>query len=94
MIYPLPKSLNSWLVIALGLIFFFGGLCHVILLHDRILSFGLVATGLGFFLLGLTEGFSDPTPRGKLLYRIAIVSFIVGVPIMIKAAYEMASSEW
>jgi len=44
--------------------------------------------------LGLTEGFSDPTPRGKLLYRIAIISFIVGIPILALAAWQWIQYEW
>ena len=85
-----PVSLNAWLMMAFGLLFFFGGICHGIFFHDRIFSFGLVVSGIGLTFFGLTEGFTDPTPRGKLLYRIAMISFIVGIPIVLYSAFQMA----
>ncbi len=90
----LPQTLNSWLLLGIGVLFFFGGIFHLISYHDRVLSIGLAASGVGFALLGLTEGFADPTPRGRRMYRIGIIAFIIGVPILIKTAYQMASSEW
>ena len=90
----LPLSLNSWLVMIIGLVFFIGGIYHGLFYYDRVLSAGMVASGIGFLFLGLTEGFSDPTPRGKLLYRIAIISFIVGIPILALAAWQMIQYEW
>ena len=89
-----PVSLNSWLMMAIGLLFFLAGIYHFIFLHDRIFSFGLVASGIGFTLFGYTEGFSDPTPRGKLFYRIAIISFIVGIPIVLYGGFQMAMQSW
>lgn len=86
----IPTSLNSWLIILIGLGFFFGGLYHFIYYYDRIFSFGLVITGIGFTLFGYTDGFKDPTPRGMLLYRIGIISFMIGVPIVAYGAYQMA----
>jgi hypothetical protein len=85
-----PVSLNSWLMMGVGLLFFFGGIYHLIFLYDRIFSCGLIATGVGFTFFGYTEGFTDPTPLGKLLYRIAMISFIVGIPIVLYGAYQMA----
>lgn len=90
----LPLSLNSWLVMIIGLVFLLGGIYHGIFFHDRVLSAGMVSFGTGFLLLGLTEGFSDPTPRGKLFYRIAIISFIIGIPILALEAWQMARSPW
>ena len=94
MLYPLPTSFNSWLLIAIGLAFVIGGFVHVVMFRGRLFSIGLVATGVGLTILGLTEGFADPTPRGKLLYRIAIISFVVGVPIVAYGAYQLATRNW
>jgi hypothetical protein len=94
MLMWLPQTLNSWLLFGIGVLFFFGSFFHLILYHDRLLSVGLAASGVGFAMLGLTEGFADPTPRGRRMYKIGLIAFIIGVPILIKAAYEMASSEW
>ncbi len=86
-----PISLNSWLMMAVGLIFFLGGIYYgITYFYDRIFAFGLVACGVGFIFFGFTEGFTDPTPRGKLLYRIAIISFIVGLPIVLYNALKIA----
>jgi hypothetical protein len=89
-----PMSLNSWLVMGIGLVFFLGGIYHSIFYYDRIFAFGLVACGIGFSFFGLTEGFTDPTPRGKLMYRVAMIAFIVGVPIVLYGAYQMAMYGW
>jgi hypothetical protein len=90
----LPLSLNSWLVMLIGLVFLLGGIYHGLFYRDRMLSAGMVTFGVGFLFLGLTDGFSDPTPRGKLLYRIAIISFIVGIPILALEAWQMIQYEW
>jgi hypothetical protein len=52
-----PLSLNSWLMMAVGLLFFFGGVYYGIS-HpgERVLAFGLVACGVGFVFFGFTEG--------------------------------------
>jgi len=89
-----PVSLNSWLMMAIGLIFFFGGIYYFFFYYDRIFAFGLVASGVGFTFFGYTEGFTDPTPSGRLLYRLAIISFIVGIPIVLYGAYKMAMQSW
>jgi hypothetical protein len=90
----LPQSLNSWLVMIIGLVFLISGLYHGLFYRDRVLSAGMVTFGVGFLFLGLTDGFSDPTPRGKLFYRIAIIAFIIGIPILALEAWEMVQYDW
>ncbi len=90
----IPLSLNSWLVTAVGLALIIFSAYHGIFFYDRVFSVGLLAFGFGMLFLGLTEGFTDPTPRGKFLYRVAIVAFLIGIPVVIKGAYDLASSEW
>ena len=76
---------------AVGLIFFLGGIYFgVFYPFHRVFAFGLVACGVGFVFFGFTEGFTDPTPRGKLLYRIGIISFIIGLPIVLYGALKIA----
>jgi uncharacterized membrane protein YidH (DUF202 family) len=89
-----PVSLNSWLMMAIGLVFFLGGIYQFFFSYDRIFSLGLIASGVGFTFFGYTEGFTDPTPLGKLLYRIAMISFLVGIPIVLYGAYQMARMHW
>ena len=81
-------------MMAVGLVFLLGGIYQFFFSYDRIFSFGLVVSGIGFVLFGFTEVFTDPTSRGRLLYRIAIISFIVGIPIVLYGAYKMAMVGW
>lgn len=90
----LPQTLNSWLLFAIGVFFFFGGFYQLVYSSDRITSVGMVASGIGFTCLALTEGFADPTPRGRRLYRLGMIAFIIGLPLILKAAYELVSYEW
>jgi hypothetical protein len=55
-------------------------------------SFGLslLLSGLGTATLGLTNGFSDPSPLGVTLYRVGIISFGVGLPALVYAIYAGA----
>ena len=50
---------------------------------------GLVLVAVGNVLFGLTDGFSDSTPRGRLLFRIGATSYIVGIPIIAYFLYPM-----
>ena len=73
-------TLNSILIIIIGfgLIFLavWSGLAGA-----RIQGAGLFFTGLGTVFLGLTNGFVDMSPQGRFLFRVAIVSFLIGIPI-------------
>jgi len=85
----LPQTFNSWLVLVVGIGFLLGGLYCWFTLNNRLLAVGMVMTGIGWVLMGLTDGFTDPTPRGKLFFRLAIVAFMVGVPLVAYHAYRM-----
>jgi hypothetical protein len=67
-------TLNSILIMIFGL-------------RGRVQGVGMVFTGLGIAILGFTNGFTDFTPLGRFLYRIAIAAFLVGVPISLYYLY-------
>ena len=73
-------TLNSILMIIIGL-----GLISLaiwsVLTGARIQGAGLFLTGLGTVFLGLTNGFVDMTPQGRFLFRVAVVAFLIGIPI-------------
>ncbi|MFL6467259.1 MAG: hypothetical protein ACJ72Z_04805 [Pyrinomonadaceae bacterium] len=80
-------------MILIGLFFLFGGIYYGLFLYDRIFALGMVATGIGLCIFGYTDGFTDPTPKGLFLYRIAIVAFLVGIPIVIYGAIQLAKMD-
>ncbi len=87
---PFTLSLNTVLMVLIGGAFIVFSMYHGLFFRDRLATIGLFATGIGCTFLGLTDGFTDPTPRGKVLYKIAVVAFVVGLPILAKTAWEMA----
>jgi hypothetical protein len=90
MILPMNFSLNAILIILLGLVFLLGGVYFFVFSGMRFLGFGMFSTALGCICCGLTDGFTDPTPRGSLLKRVGGIAFIIGVPILIYSGYKLA----
>ena len=85
---PITFSLNAILILILGLVFLFGGLYFVITPWARIMGFSMLATALGCICCGLTDGFTDVTPRGIALRKVGVVAFVVGVPVLAYSAYR------
>ena len=73
-------TLNSILMIIIGFGLIFLAVWSV-MKGARIQGAGLFFTGLGTVFLGLTNGFVDMSPQGRFLFRVAIVSFLIGIPI-------------
>ena len=48
----------------------------------RFYAVGFLFTGIGNILFGMTNGFVDMTPIGRLLYRLALVAYIIGIPLI------------
>lgn len=49
---------------------------------SRKYSIGFFFTGVGNILFGMTNGFTDMTPIGRLLFRIALAAYVIGIPII------------
>lgn len=49
---------------------------------SRFFAVGFFFTGIGNILFGLTNGFTDMTPVGHKLYRLALLAYVIGVPII------------
>lgn len=43
---------------------------------------GIFALGLGCVMMGLTNGFTDHSPYGRMFTRIGTFSFIIGIPLV------------
>jgi hypothetical protein len=50
---------------------------------------GLILIGIGSILFGLTNGFSDFTPRGLVLRKLGITAFIAGLPLIFYSLYKL-----
>lgn len=75
-------TLNSILMIIVGSAMIVFAIFLVFTPYTRVFAVGLLLTGFGNVLFGLTNGFTDMTPVGRLLYRIALVAYLLGVPII------------
>jgi hypothetical protein len=49
---------------------------------SRLYAVGFFFTGVGNILFGATNGFTDMTPTGRNLFRIALVAYLIGVPLV------------
>ncbi len=48
----------------------------------RFHSVGFFLTGIGNILFGATNGFTDMTPIGQKLYRLALLAYAGGIPLI------------
>jgi len=77
-------------MLALAVVFLGGGAYVIVTMpYMRLLGVGLLITGFGCICCGLTDGFTDPTPRGIALRRVGAAAFIIGVPVLAYSAYRM-----
>jgi hypothetical protein len=79
---PFQITLNSILMVMIGLVLMvFGGW---LITHPgfRVDGAGFFFTGIGNILFGITNGFTDMTSTGRLLYRLALVAYIAGLPLV------------
>ncbi len=81
-------TLNSIFWLFLGvLLTIYGG---YVVYRFRIYPFGagLIFTGLGGILCGVTNGFTDYTPLGRLFWKIGIIALLLGLPVVIYYIYR------
>ncbi len=79
---PFKLTVNSVLMIIIGLgLIVFGGWFSTYV-GFRLFGAGFFFTGIGNVLFGMTNGFTDMTSPGRLLYRLALVAYLAGVPII------------
>ena len=86
---PMNFSLNAVLVLILGMVFLAGGIYFFVFAGLRILGIGMLMTAVGCICCGLTDGFTDPTPRGSFFKRTGAGAFILGIPILAYASYRL-----
>jgi hypothetical protein len=74
-------TLNSILMIFIGLAMV---ALSVLLMFTsrRFHGIGFLLTGIGNVLFGFTNGFTDMTPLGQKLYRLALLAYAAGIPLI------------
>ena len=86
---PFHLSFNAILVILIGVGCLLASVFAMLRPEFRILAVGLFLTGIGNLLFGATDGFTDPRPIGRTLYRLGAAAFIGGIPILVYALYQV-----
>ena len=89
---PFQITFNSVLMILIGLSLIVFGVWLITKPSSRMYAAGFLFTGFGNILFGMTNGFTDMTPIGRKLYRIALITYIIGIPVIIYFLYLQMSS--
>jgi hypothetical protein len=79
---PFQPTFNSILMVIIGLALIAFGVSLGLKAWGRMYAVGFLFTGVGNILFGITNGFTDMTPTGRLLFRIALIAYIIGVPLI------------
>lgn len=90
---PFQITVNSVLMIIIGLGLMAFGIWMAIQPFSRIFGAGFFFTGVGNVIFGATNGFTDMTPVGRYLFRVAVIAYIIGVPIIAYYLYGELSFE-
>lgn len=75
-------TLNSILLILIAMFLIAYGAWSFYKIRDYTWTTGLVCLGIGNGLFGITNGFSDLSPRGRVFMKIGVVAFVFGILIV------------
>lgn len=75
-------TFNSILMIFIGLALIAFGVFLALSPSRRFHAVGFMLTGVGNILFGATNGFTDMTPMGQKLYRLALLAYAGGLPLV------------
>ena len=89
---PFQPTFNSILMILIGLALIAFGVSLGLKAWSRLYAVGFLFTGIGNVLFGVTNGFTDMRPFGRLLFRVALVGYIIGIPIILYFLYGELSA--
>jgi hypothetical protein len=79
---PFQPTFNSILMILIGLALIAFGVWLGMQSVGRVYAVGFLFTGIGNILFGMTNGFVDMTPIGRLFFRVALIAYIIGIPLI------------
>ena len=72
-------NFNAIFLILTGLFLILWGGWRVYRFRDLVFGGSLSMIGVGILAFGLTNGFADQTPRGRMLFKFGVFSFIIGI---------------
>lgn len=75
-------TFNSILMILIGVGLIAFGVWLAMTPYTRMFAAGFFSTGVGNILFGITNGFTDMTPTGRNLFRIALIAYFIGIPLI------------
>ena len=88
MSFAFQPTFNSIIMILIGVALVSIGVLVALMPANRMHAVGFVFAGIGNILFGLTNGFTDMSPIGLKLYRLALLAYIVGVPVIAHFLYK------
>lgn len=88
---PFQITFNSVLMMIIGVSLMVFGVWLASHSGTRIDGAGFFFTGIGNILFGITNGFTDMTSTGRLLYRLALVAYLIGIPVIAYFLYKEIS---
>ncbi len=72
-------NLNTIILVASGVFLMGWGAWRLYTIRDYMFGGGVFLIGLGNLMFGITNGFADQTPRGRVFFKVAMFSYIFGV---------------
>ncbi|NNE66311.1 MAG: hypothetical protein HKN33_07070 [Pyrinomonadaceae bacterium] len=76
-------ELSSFVSIFLGILLGIWGIISLFMPFQRFFGLGIGTLGAATILLGLTNGFSNPTPLGRIMFKIAVLLFPLGALMLV-----------
>ena len=89
---PFQPTFNSIIMIFIGLTLMAFSVYLALYSWSRFFAVGFFFTGVGNILFGATNGFTDMSPMGQKLYRLALLAYIIGVPVIAYFLYREMTS--
>ena len=79
-------NLNTLILLISGLLLMAWGGWTFYRYRDYIFGGGIFCIGVGNLLFGLTQGFTDTSPRGRLFFKVAMFAYLFG---LLSTGYSM-----
>lgn len=76
-------TLSSILLLIIAISFIAYGTWSYYKTRDYIWTTGLICLGISSGLFGITNGFSDLSPRGRIFMKIGVTTLIMGILIVV-----------
>lgn len=82
-------TLNGFILIGVGLFLLYYGVTLVLVPYERLHGAGFLLSGAASVVFGWTNGFTDMSPLGRWLAKLAVIAYIIGLPIVAFYLYDL-----